>query len=267
VSTEGDLDRLYQLPLRDFISERNALAKRSGGEGMRIKALEKPATPAWAVNQLYWRERRVYDRLVRAAGRSRAAHARALAGRNVDTRMAALEHDAAVRDAVEQAKAILKQAGDPATDATMKAVAETVRALPAAGEPGRLTHPIALVGFAAFGDMLRGAVSVPTRSADVISFVPAKAKKTAPDRQAAEQAKREREAAAARLKRIQAGKRAADVSLSRARRELARVEQTRQDLHRQLQDADSAIVRLRAEATRLEREIEAAAKAEGLESV
>ena len=66
-----DIDSLYQLPFGEFTSARNELAKKSGKAGADIKALEKPSVPAWGVNQLYWRERRTYEKLIRASERVR----------------------------------------------------------------------------------------------------------------------------------------------------------------------------------------------------
>jgi hypothetical protein len=63
----AEIDRLYQLPLGEFTPARNALAKELGKTDARIKNLQKPNVPAWAVNQLYWRERPLYDRLIKAS--------------------------------------------------------------------------------------------------------------------------------------------------------------------------------------------------------
>ena len=54
---EGELDRLYSLPLDAFTSERNAIAKAAKTDGdddsaTRVKALKKPSVGAWTLNQL-----------------------------------------------------------------------------------------------------------------------------------------------------------------------------------------------------------------------
>ena len=66
VSTlDARIDELYALPLAEFTAARNALAKTvKGDDATRVKRLEKPSLVPWAVNQLYWRERRTYDRLI-----------------------------------------------------------------------------------------------------------------------------------------------------------------------------------------------------------
>src|SRR5215467_583167 len=61
---DAEIDRLYQLPLDEFTAARNVLAKQAGGEAGRVRALGKPSVPAWIVNQLYWRDRKVWDALV-----------------------------------------------------------------------------------------------------------------------------------------------------------------------------------------------------------
>src|SRR5215472_18741963 len=81
----GEIDNLYQLPLSDFIAARNALAARVRGEqgaeaAAAIKSLQKPSIPAWVVNQLYWRDRREFERLTQAGDRLRAAQQHRLAG-------------------------------------------------------------------------------------------------------------------------------------------------------------------------------------------
>src|SRR6185503_9486731 len=54
---DGDLDRLYQLPLGEFTSARNELARELRAQGERekadeIKQLRKPTAAVWVVNQL-----------------------------------------------------------------------------------------------------------------------------------------------------------------------------------------------------------------------
>ena len=78
---EDEVDRLYQLPLKEFTPARNALAKQADGDhAATVRALQKPSVPAWAVNQLYWQKRAVYDELVEAAERLRTTHRSLLAG-------------------------------------------------------------------------------------------------------------------------------------------------------------------------------------------
>src|SRR5262245_59519642 len=86
-----DIDALYKLPLTEFTASRNALAgrlKKAGRteDGDRVKALVKPSGPAWAVNQLYWQQRQLFERLIDSGDRLRKAQASKLAGRSGDIR-------------------------------------------------------------------------------------------------------------------------------------------------------------------------------------
>ncbi|HTI37791.1 MAG TPA: hypothetical protein VL484_09545 [Vicinamibacterales bacterium] len=149
---ESEIDRLYQLPLETFTAERNALAKRSGSEGARVRELDKPSVPAWAVNQLYWNDRAEWDALIAAADNLRRAHKAVLAGRGGDVRAAGTVHDEAVESALKAALRILAAAGHPATDSTKQGIVNTLRALPAEVQPGRLTKALQPGGF----EMLAG---------------------------------------------------------------------------------------------------------------
>ena len=147
-----DLDRLYQLPLEEFTAARNALAKTAGTNAGAIKALTKPPLAAWAVNQLYWRDRQTWDALIEAAENLRRTHKAVLSGRSGDVRAAGQVHDEAVHDALKPALARLSDAGHPVTDATRQAILNTLRALPGDEPPGRLSRVLQPGGF----EMLAG---------------------------------------------------------------------------------------------------------------
>jgi len=146
-SLETEVDRLYQLPLSEFTAARNALARKAGTDGAEIRNLSKPPIAAWAVNQVYWHDRETYDALVEAAKDLRAAHAAVLSGKRVDLRTAGKVHEQALEAATRSALAILQQAGHPATEATRQAISTTLRGLPAADPPGRLSRTLSPGGF------------------------------------------------------------------------------------------------------------------------
>ena len=156
-ATDDQIDRLYQIDLAAFVNERNALAKAS--RDAEVKSLPKPSLPAWAVNQIYWHRRPLFDRLVQAAEVMRDAHRRTLAGRAADLRAAETTHRTAVRDAVSGAREILESAGHPLTPATIESVTRTLEALPAPEANGRLVRPLSPAGFEA----LAGLASAPSR--------------------------------------------------------------------------------------------------------
>src|SRR4051812_5545673 len=147
MSRDADVDRLFQLPLGDFTAARNALAKKPGKDGAEIKALTKPPLGAWAVNQLYWRDRKTWDALVDAAENLRRANTAVLAGRSGDVRAAGTAHDQAVQDALKATLAIVSADGHPVTDATKQAIVNTLRALPSADTPGQLSRVLQPGGF------------------------------------------------------------------------------------------------------------------------
>lgn len=154
------IDRLYQVPLAEFTATRNALAKGAGAAAAGIRGLTKPPVAAWAVNQLFWRRREVYDELIAAATAMRQVHAAVLAGGAADPRLAGRRHDEAIEAALRAATEILRGDGQPATDATRQAMATTLRALPVAETaPGRLDRVLQPGGF----EMLAGMALAPSR--------------------------------------------------------------------------------------------------------
>jgi hypothetical protein len=85
IEVEKEIDRLYGLPLDEFVAERDALAKtlRAAGErehAVAVKALRKPTAGAWALNQAVRRRRAETDELLAAGERLREAHAALLSG-------------------------------------------------------------------------------------------------------------------------------------------------------------------------------------------
>lgn len=82
---EAEIDRLYGLPLDEFVAERGALAKRLRGEDRaaadRVKALRKPTAGAWALNQAVRRRRSETEALIAAGERLRSAHATMVSGK------------------------------------------------------------------------------------------------------------------------------------------------------------------------------------------
>jgi hypothetical protein len=187
---DADIDRLYQLPLAEFTPARNELAKRAGKAGAEIRALQKPNAAAWAVNQLYWRKRAVFDRLVEASRQLRGAHGRVLAGKAADVAEAEAGHRVATKAAAEEIRRLLEEAGEAASAPTLSAVTETLQALPGSAPVGRLTRPLKPMGFEALaglvprgGATLRALTAVPANPP-----APASARGAKPDPRAAARA-------------------------------------------------------------------------------
>jgi hypothetical protein len=145
---DAQIDGLYQLPLDEFTAARNSHAKSSGAAAAEIRALQKPPIAAWAINQVYWRGRPAFHALKAAAAALGAAHTAVVTGKKADLRAAGKAHEDALEAVAKLAIAILRDAGQPATDATRQAITTTLRALPASTDPpGRLTQVLQPTGF------------------------------------------------------------------------------------------------------------------------
>ena len=261
MNLDAEIDRLYQLPAGEFTAARNELAKRAGGAGGDVRKLAKPNAAAWAVNQLYWQRRAVFDRLVEAARGLRSAHGRVLGGKSGDVNAAESAHKDAVKAAADEIRALLREAGDAASAQTMQAVTETLQALPGSERPGRLTKPLRPAGFEALaglvprsGPVLRALTVAPPAPARPDRSAGKPAKQTPAQIAAAakrEAADRKQQIARAQqeLTRARAAEEKAAALLARARQAHARAEQDRARLEDQLQFAEKH-VRDRAAAAR-----------------
>ena len=237
-SKDDRIDQLYQLPLEEFTAARNALAKETGDSA--VKKLEKPNLAAWTVNQLYWRERKTYDDVIKAAERMRAVYKQMLTGKNADVRGAEEIHQDALREAKQAAKRILEDGGHPNADAVMMPVAETLDALPGAEPPGRLTKPLRRMGFNVLEGVPISAKAGPIRSKAAPEKQPAVKDQTAKERRASEAEERETAMTRERLRFAEAAEREAEGALGRATRAVERAERTRERLERELKEAADA---------------------------
>jgi hypothetical protein len=241
VSRDADIDRLYQSPLDEFTGARNALAKGAGKDSGAIRALTKPPLAAWAVNQLYWQDRRTWDSLIDAAENLRRVNKAVLAGRSGDVRAAGSAHDAAVRDALKATLAQLATAGHPVTDATRQAIVNTLRALPAEETPGRLTRTLQPGGF----EMLAGmSVAAPARKDTKDTKGTKSTKERAQSKEDARALTQAREAAAAAdraLKDAEQAVRRHEFEIARAVRDEERAGRALEQARAALDDAQRAL--------------------------
>jgi hypothetical protein len=232
VDVEG-VERLYGLPLDDFVRERDALTRELRKAGRRdeadeVKALPKPSLAAWAVNQLARRQADDVRRLLEAAARLRSAH---VSGEGDFAEAARAEQDA-VRTLVRAAGDALREAGRPATDATLSRVGQTLHAAVADEdaradlERGTLRRELEPAGFG----VLAGALPEgPTRPA------PARAR-PAPAPRERDRTREERKPLEEELKRTRAEARELerDAKQARARADKAQAEVDR--LEKRLRD-------------------------------
>ncbi len=205
---EANIDNLYRESFGGFVAARTALAKTlTGADAQRVRKLTKPTVVPWAVNQVYWRDRRAWDQLVKAGEQLRKAQVAALEGRKADVRAATEAHRQAVADAVQKAERIAA-ADDvhPAADALMRTF-EAISLRPDGGEqPGRLTKPLQPSGFEALAGIKVAAKAPPPEPRPSAADMKAKAK--------AEVARKKHEAEVRR----------AEAALERARQKMAEAE-------------------------------------------
>ena len=217
---EEDVDRLYGLPLGEFTRERDALVRRLRSEGRReaadeVASLTKPVLAAWVVNQLARQRRADVRALVDAADAIRAGRPEA------DDRFRA-----AVDELVRAARELLVAEGRRPTDAVVRDIATTLRAVSAAQPEllvsGRLTQPVETTGF----EVMAGAVP------------PARRRAHAPSRK----------------------KRAERARVDEARTALAAARDEARRLGREADEAERDARRLRADADAAERRVAQAEK-------
>jgi hypothetical protein len=124
---ESALDELYAAPLDGFTSMRNAFAKQIGGEeGARIKALKKPNTAAWGLNQLARKHPDELDEFVTVTDKLRRAQRKAMSGgRASDLRAATDERNRVSGRLTKLVARILTDAGLGASASTLSDVRES----------------------------------------------------------------------------------------------------------------------------------------------
>jgi len=155
---EDEVDALFKLPLGEFTPARNALAARLKKAGQRAmadaaKAVPKPSVAAWVVNQLYWRHRGSFDRLIEAGDRFRQVQSAPQTRNSAGGR----EHLEARREAqaalVRIAADVLRDGGYSGARDMLRRVTSTLEALatygslPDAPRAGRLTAELEPPGF------------------------------------------------------------------------------------------------------------------------
>ena len=236
---------LYRANFADFVAERKRLSAELKAAGdkdgaARLGKLARPPVSAWAVNQLWWAERDAFEALIRAAAQVK-----------VGDREASKLHRDALSKLREHAARLLQEAGNAATESTLRRVTTTLSAIAAIGgfapDPaGALSSDRDPPGFEAlgFGDETSASAATSTTEAP-------QTKAAAPDDAAA---RREREAAerAAEVekRRIEGEARAARLAererLSASLREARQLQTTQQsELSRMRSELDAAEQRLK----------------------
>jgi hypothetical protein len=244
---------LYQAPFGDFVAERKRLANERKAAGdkdaaARIAKLARPPISAWAVNQLWWRERARFDALLKAAAQVK-----------LGDREAARAHREALAALREQAARILQDAGNAASEATLRRVATTLSAIAASGgfdpePPGALSADRDPPGFEALGfaPSAAGAVSPPQASppdaaaerAAEAERRRAEAERRRAEAEAEKRRKAERERLSEKLREARALKAAQERELSRLSSEVEAAEQGLKQTQTLLAELETALASL-----------------------
>jgi len=181
-SLDEELDRLYRLPLGEFVQARNDLAaalKKGGdpGAAKRVRDLPKPSASAWAVNLLYWTARPELDQLIVIGDRYRRAQQAALAGDGSELSDAERERRRAIEEAIRRVRYILAESGQAASESLMRRITTSIEALASYGSEnpnpvrGRLSEDLESPGFGALSSLAPPPTALPNaeeRLANVI---------------------------------------------------------------------------------------------------
>jgi hypothetical protein len=152
-------DPLYELPLEDFVRERDALAGRLRQDGdkeaaAQVKQLTKPSRAAWAVNQLVRSQPKARQALVEAGEASQRAAERLGDPEAADElRLAATAGRRAVSELMAAARGLVSRDGKSLGEGPLRGVEDTLHAALADPEirakvaEGRLSRERQTVGF------------------------------------------------------------------------------------------------------------------------
>jgi hypothetical protein len=152
----GMNNELYQVPLSQFTTARDALVARLKAAGNDSAAAEakrarKPSVAAWAANQVVWQARDQWARLQAAAEALRKKHEKATSPEEL--RQAVREQREALQACEARAAELLEQFDHDAGTSVLQKVGRTLLALAYGAPgvtPGRLDHELQPPGFEVF---------------------------------------------------------------------------------------------------------------------
>jgi hypothetical protein len=170
--SSDEVDALFKLAPEEFTAARNALVtrlKKSGrrDEAEQVKALRKPTITVWAVNQLYWKHPKAFDRLIASGNRLFETQASQFAGKAADLRGALDARRDAMSDLLALAAELLRDAGHHPTPDKMLRITTNLEAIstfgsrPAGPVAGRLSNDLDPPGFDSFAALISGAIPTP----------------------------------------------------------------------------------------------------------
>jgi hypothetical protein len=162
---EEDIDALFQLSPPQFVAARNELAvqlKKAGRDDVAkwVKSLPKPSVSAWTVNQLYWKHRPAFEKLLANGERFRQAQASRLAGKGTDLHRLLNERREELSAMTRLAADLLKKSSGASPPGVMRRITASLEALSAyakldgAPRAGRLVQDVDPPGFDALAALV-----------------------------------------------------------------------------------------------------------------
>ena len=264
-----DIDALFQLPPDKFTAARNELAVRlkaagKDDEAARVKGLAKPPVSAWVVNQLFWKKRKSFDRLMTTGERLRKAQASQLRGKGGELREPIEARRVALGELSKDAAALLREVGHNPSPDLMRRVTTTLEALatyanhPSAPQAGRLTGDIDAPGFEALAALVpragrRKRGDEPSKVLQFARKPPAARSRDPKERKKQEEAERK-----ARIAEATAAIQAAEKSLADAKKAAARAEAALRKAAARAKEAERAKEEISARYEKLTAEADAA---------
>ena len=264
---EASIDALFQLPLDQFTAERNSLAaslKKSGDKAAaeRVKALTKPNTTAWAINQVWWKHRDRFEALIDAGAAQRKAHLALAQGRTADVRGAGDARREAVSEVADAAFDVLGGKKSVPPDVQYR-IAGTLEALASSGVPegerlGRLSGDLQSSGLDALAALAEAAGSAP-RPKIVARGAPEVARSAEPSTRqpAVRSLAATSDASAARTEETARDRKAADAAKARTAA-IAQAESRHADLAAALERAERAVKQAARDETEARKALDAA---------
>ena len=232
LDVDKEFDRLYGVPPEAFVDERRRIERELREEDRRVeadevKALAKPTTAAWIVNQLAREKKGDVDRLLAAGERLRTAQRAAVAGKGTSKFDEAREEEAEARRGLTDAAAsLLEEQGRKASRQMLDQVDQTLR-VAAVLDEGR--------------ELLAGVT--PGRSDRTEAASP----RTAGRKQRLEQARGDVREARSRARETSEALRRAEREATKARRALDAAEAAAEKARREADEAAAALERAESE--------------------
>jgi hypothetical protein len=279
--TDADIDALFQLPLTEFTSARNALAARLKKAGRaedaeRVKGIQKPPASAWTVNQLYWKYPKEIDALLNIGERFRKAQAAQLAGKTADLRNLLNERRDALSNLMTRASEILRETGHAVSPDATRRIGTTLESLAAWGrtdgapQAGRLRDDLDPPGFEALAALVprSGSGKDTTEPSRLLQFRKderarsGRQKKTAADEAALRaQARDAVDAAERTLREAQKEAERAEAMLKKAAARAKAVQKEKDDIEKRYEKLQEEAQAASKEARRVAEQAEEAAQA------